>query len=105
MLSVATSSQSSDSSRIVTYRLRPGKDKKYTDASGKRKALAENENIIVNIKKLEDLFNTFAPHSCEAPDSKSVSVSIVERQGLCVSVLVACKIVALRPQNVDYLPL
>ena len=105
VLSVTTSSQSSDSSPIITYRLWPGKDKKYTEASGKRKALAENENIIVNIKKLEDLFNTFAPHSCEAPDSKSVRVSIVERQGLCVSVLVAYKNCGLRPQKVDYLPL
>ena len=93
VVSVASShSQPSGSSPgIITYRLRPGKEKKYTETSKQRTTSADNENIIVNLKKLEDLFKEFAPHSCKAKNSESVRLNIVERQGLCISVSVTCK--------------
>ena len=90
VMSVSTSSQSSQGLGTITYRLRPGKDKTYVETSARRNTQAGNENIIVNIKKLEDLFSAFV-HSCEAADSNTVTVSIVERKGLCASVSVTCK--------------
>ena len=51
----------------------------------------EIENIIVNIKKLEDLLVLFSYTVGEAADSNTVTVSIVERKGLCASVSVTCK--------------
>lgn len=85
---------------VLNYRLRPGREKDYSDCSGikhnfvgqrgdKSNSNCENENIIVNIQKLEELFCAFAPHTCEA--SKSVGISVVERKGLCVSVIATCK--------------
>ena len=90
VMSVSTSSQSSQGLGTITYRLRPGKDKTYVETSARRNTQAGNENIIVNIKKLEDLFSAFV-HSCEAADSNTATVSIVEWKGLCASVSVTCK--------------
>ena len=65
---------------IIAYRLRPGKEKKYAETSSKRIALADKKNIIANIKKLEDLFNVFAPHSCKAKNSEPVRLNIVKKK-------------------------
>ena len=83
----------------LPYRLRPGVEKDYSESSnintaGKSsssstQSFSENENIIVNVKKLEKLLISFAPHSCES--SRSLSLDIVERQGLCVTVTVNCR--------------
>ena len=64
----------------MSYRLRPAKDRSYS-ANNKwmyRDSISENENIIFNIKKLEDLFSAFA-HNCEASDCVSVNINIVQR--------------------------
>ena len=90
VMSVSTSSKSSQSLGTITYRLRPRKDKAYVETSAQRNIQAGNENIIVNIKKLEDLYSAFV-HSCEAADSNTVTVSNVERKGLCASVSATCK--------------
>ena len=60
-------------------------------SSSSTKSFSENENtrIIVNVKKLEELLISFAPHSCET--SRSLSLDIVERQGLCVTVTLNCR--------------
>ena len=84
VMSVSTSSQSSQGLGTIAYRLRPGKDKTFVETRAQRNTQAENENIIVTIKKLEDLFSAFV-HSCEAADSNTVTVSIVERKGLCAA--------------------
>ena len=47
VMSVSTSSQSSQGLGTITYRLRPGKDKIYVETSARRNIQAENENIIV----------------------------------------------------------
>ena len=49
--------------------------------------ISENENTIVNVKKLEAFFSAFLLHACDEP---SVSISLVERQGLCVSIMATC---------------
>lgn len=96
VLSAASTSTQSREPGVMPYRLRPEKQKDYGecadnggDSSGYRNSYSDNENIIVNLKKLEELVCAFAPHSCEASDS--VSIQIVERQGLCVSVIAKCK--------------
>ena len=43
----------------------------------------------MNVRKLEELLISFAPHSCES--SSYLSLDIVERQGLCVNVTVNCR--------------
>ena len=92
VMSLATTSTQSNQSGVINYRLRPAKDTHYCEKnlSEKSDLSAANENIIVNIKKLEDLFCAFL-HNCEASDCNSVSINIVKRQGLCTSVVVKCK--------------
>ena len=90
VMSVSTSSQSSQSLATITYRFRPRKDKTNVETSARRNKKAGNENIIVNIKKLEDLCSAFV-HSSEAADSNTVTVSEVEQKGLGASVSVTCK--------------
>lgn len=90
----ATSSSQSEDPGIMNYRLRPEKEKNYTYKETKtytsvhRKSYSDNENIVVNIQKLEELFGLFSQHQCEA--SGSVNIDIAERQGLCVSIIVKC---------------
>ncbi|MEW8543120.1 MAG: hypothetical protein AB2693_06255 [Candidatus Thiodiazotropha sp.] len=97
VLSVA--SRECEEPGVLAYRLRPEKGDSYSqcldnnDVTCDKKSTceySENENIIVNVKQLEKLFCAFAPHSCEASESDSVSIHIVERQGLCVSVVAKC---------------
>ena len=90
VMTVSTSSQSSQSLATITYRLRRRKDKTYVETSTQRNIQAGNETIISNIKKLKDLFSAFV-HSCESADSNTVTVSDVERKGLCACVSVTCK--------------
>ena len=92
-------SQGRTGADVLPYRLRPGVEKDYSESfnintagkssSSSTQSFSENENIIVNVKKLEELLISFAPHSCES--SRSLSLDIVERQGLCVTVTVNCR--------------
>ena len=51
-------------SGVISYRLRPGNDKDYSECAGSDSinSDSENENTIVNIKKLFCIFK----HKCEA---------------------------------------
>ena len=95
MLSVASTSSHCGEPGVLAYELRPEKGDTYSqclDNHDKRNicGYSENENIIVNVKQLEELFCAFASHKCEASESGSVSIHIVERQGLSVSVVAKC---------------
>ena len=99
VLSVASTSSEYGESGVLAYKLRPEKGDSYSqcldnhgDTCDRRNTCgySENENIIVNVKQLEELFCAFASHKCEASESGSVSIHIVERQGLSVSVVAKC---------------
>ena len=72
-------SQGRTGADVLLYRLRPGVEKDYSESfnintagkssSSSTQSFSENENIIVNVKKLEELLISFAPHSCESSSS------------------------------------
>lgn len=88
---------------VLPYKLRPGIEKDYAIEKKRGKqsqcqSTDDQENIIVNIKKLEELFNGFFHHTCNTP---SVSISVTERQGLCVSVTATCNSCMFKTRKTD----
>ena len=69
VLATTSNCRGSSDSSVIAYRLRPGKEKKYSETTGKSTpenrtgSSSENENVIVILKKLEGPFNIFAQHS------------------------------------------
>ncbi len=81
---------SSDSSGTVPFRLRP------SSATEKReintdKHTEENsfnaENVIVNLKMLENAFKCMKGHACENEDLR---LSVLDRKGLCITIKIKC---------------
>jgi hypothetical protein len=68
-------------------KLRPKKRKESSKDVNEPQHVGENENIIVNFKQLESLFQKFAAHTCDNPNIK---LTLEDRQGLCVSLKVKC---------------
>ena len=82
----------------VPTKLRPEKYKEENINSLFLHSKESEENIIVNVNKLQYLITAFLPHNCENP---SPNVTIEKRQGLCISIQVSCKNCLFKSSTVD----
>ncbi len=70
---------------VLPFKLRP---RQTVPQSEKQSAnISDNENIIVNISQLGNIFKCIGNHSCDQP---SLDYNITDRKGLCVDIKVLC---------------
>jgi hypothetical protein len=85
---VCNANQSDAGCYTSPIKLRPKKRKESSPVVQQPGSVGENENFIVSLKKLESIFQAFAIHSCDNPN---VTLSLEDRQGLCISIKVVCR--------------